>query len=92
MTESKQHKIVHRKIIKIDEDLCTGCELCLEVCIYGGMEVIDGVAVIDREGEDRCRGCGRCERVCPTGAISITIEEDGVDRMIARIESHVDVT
>ena len=78
--------------VTVNEDLCTGCELCLEVCIYGGMEVIDGVAVIDREGEDRCRGCGRCERACPTEAITITIEEDGVARMIARIESHVDVT
>jgi ferredoxin len=56
------------------------------------MEVIDGVAVIDRDGEEHCKVCGRCQRVCPTGAISITIEEDGVDRMIARIESSVDVS
>jgi ferredoxin len=56
------------------------------------MEVIDHIAVIDREGKDLCRCCGRCERVCPTGAITITIEDDGVDRMIARIESSVDVS
>jgi len=86
------HQKMEGVSVTVDEDICNGCELCLEVCIYGGMEVIDHVAVIDREGEDRCRGCGRCERVCPTGAITITIEEDGVDRMIARIESHVDVT
>jgi len=86
------HQKMEGVTVTVDEDLCTGCELCLEVCIYGGMEVIDHVAVIDREGEGRCRGCGRCERKCPTGAITITIEEDGVDRMIARIESHVDVT
>jgi heterodisulfide reductase subunit A-like polyferredoxin len=80
--------------VTVNEDLCNGqCkEECLEVCIYGGMEVIDGVAVIDRKGEEHCKGCGRCERVCPTGAITITIEEDGVDRMIARIESSVDVS
>ena len=86
------HQKMEGVSVTVDKDLCNGCEQCLEVCIYGGMEVIDGVAVIDREGEDRCRGCGRCERRCPTGAITITIEEDGVDRMIARIESHVDVT
>jgi UDP-glucose 4-epimerase len=86
------HQKMEGVSVTVDPNLCNGCEKCLEVCIYGGMEVIDHVAVIDREGEDRCRGCGRCERVCPTGAITITIEEDGVDRMIARIESHVDVT
>ena len=89
-------RLWHQKMegvsVTVDEALCNGCELCLEVCIYGGMKVIDQVAVIDREGEDRCRGCGRCERVCPTGAITITIEDDGVDRMIARIESYVDVS
>jgi UDP-glucose 4-epimerase len=87
------HQKMEGVSVTVNPDLCKGCEQeCLEVCIYGGMEVIDGVAVIDREGKDRCKGCGRCERVCPTGAITITIEDDGVDRMIARIESHVDVT
>ncbi|MHA1702612.1 MAG: DUF362 domain-containing protein [Promethearchaeota archaeon] len=78
--------------VTVNEDLCIGCEKCLEVCIYGGMEVIDHVAVIDREGKNHCKVCGRCERVCPTGAITITIEEGGVERMIARIESSVDVS
>jgi len=85
--------------VTVNEDLCNATvkeglcnKECLEVCIYGGMEVIDQVAVIDRKGEDHCKGCGRCERICPAGAITITIEEDGVDRMIARIESSVDVS
>jgi len=86
------HKKMEGVSVTVDEDICNGCEQCLEVCIYGGMEVIDHVAVIDREGKDHCKGCGRCERVCPTGAITITIEDDGVDRMIARIESSVDVS
>jgi len=86
------HQKMEGVSVTVNEDLCNGCEQCLEVCIYGGMEVIDHIAVIDREGKDRCRCCGRCERVCPTGAITITIEEDGVDRMIARIESSVDVS
>jgi len=86
------HQKMEGVSVTVDKDLCNGCELCLEVCLYGGMEIIDQVAVIDREGKDRCKGCGRCERVCPTGAITITIEDDGVDRMIARIESSVDVS
>ncbi len=67
----------------------TGCEECLDVCVYGGIEMVDGKAVVN---DENCFGCGRWERVCPTGAISITMEEDSVERMIARIESHVDVT
>jgi len=78
--------------VTVNTDLCNGCEECLEVCIYDSMKVIDHVAVIDPEGKGLCKGCGRCERVCPTGAITITIEEDGVERMIARIESSVDVS
>ncbi|MBL7166773.1 MAG: ferredoxin family protein [Dehalococcoidales bacterium] len=75
--------------VTVDSELCTGCEECLDVCVFGGMEFVDGKAVVN---EMNCFGCGRCERACPAGAISITMEEDSVERMIARIEAHVDVT
>jgi UDP-glucose 4-epimerase len=78
--------------VTVDSELCEGCGKCLDVCIYAGREIVDDKAVVDREGEDRCRGCGRCERVCSTGATSITMEDNSVERMIARIEFHVDVT
>ncbi|MBW2092710.1 MAG: 4Fe-4S binding protein [Deltaproteobacteria bacterium] len=75
--------------VAVDNELCANCGDCAEVCIYGGMEMEDGELVFR---DEKCFGCGRCERVCPTGAISITLEEGSVERMIARIEEHVDVT
>jgi len=75
--------------VAVDSELCTNCGACAEVCIFGGMEMEDGELV---HQDEKCFGCGRCESVCPTEAISITMDEDSVERMITRIEEHVDVT
>jgi UDP-glucose 4-epimerase len=75
--------------VAADEELCTDCGDCAEVCIFGGLEMVDGK--LERDDE-KCLGCGRCETVCPTGAITIALEEGSVERMIARIEARVDVT
>jgi len=75
--------------VAVDEDVCTDCGDCAEGCIFGALEMVDGK--VERDFE-KCFGCGRCETVCSTGAISITLEESSVEKMIARIEAHVDVT
>ena len=76
--------------IEVDKEICVGCGTCFKVCIYDAMKMVDGKAFID---QNECLGCGRCERTCPNEAISITIDDyDRIDELIARIESHVDVT
>ena len=76
--------------VKVDEELCVGCEECLEVCKFRSMEMHDGIAMVN---QNRCLGCGRCEQVCPNDAISIIIDENSrVDELIAKLESYVDVT
>jgi Fe-S-cluster-containing hydrogenase component 2 len=75
--------------VGLEEDLCTDCGECAEVCIFGALEMADGELKRD---DEKCFGCGRCVAVCPTEAITISLEEGGVERMIARIEAHVDVT
>lgn len=60
-----------RKIIKIDEELCTGCGKCAIACAEGAIEIINGKAkVID---DVFCDGLGACIGECPEGAL--TIEE-----------------
>ena len=60
-----------RKIIKIDEEKCNGCGVCVDACHEGAIEIIDGKARLTRE--DYCDGLGDCLPECPCSAI--TFEE-----------------
>lgn len=60
-----------RKIVKIDEEKCDGCGLCVPSCAEGAIQVIDGKARL--VSEIYCDGLGACLGECPMGAI--TIEE-----------------
>lgn len=62
-----------RKIIKIDENKCSGCGICAEACHEGAIEMIDGKAVLTRE--DYCDGLGDCLPRCPADAISFEQRE-----------------
>jgi electron transfer flavoprotein alpha subunit/NAD-dependent dihydropyrimidine dehydrogenase PreA subunit len=64
--------------IKINSELCTGCASCVASCPYGGIEVIENVAVITNE----CNLCGVCVDACPVDAIILEREEyiDKIDK------------
>ncbi len=62
-----------RTIIKIDEDLCIGCGLCVNACQEGAIGMVDGKAKL--LSENYCDGLGNCLPVCPTGAISFEERE-----------------
>ena len=57
----------------INEEECTGCELCIDSCPYpGAIKMEDDVAKIT----EKCTSCGACEEECPTGAITVEKVED----------------
>ncbi|MBU2495124.1 MAG: 4Fe-4S binding protein [Candidatus Omnitrophica bacterium] len=60
-----------RKIIKIDEEKCTGCGLCIPICPEGALQIIDGKARLI--SDLFCDGLGACLGPCPVAAI--TVEE-----------------
>jgi len=62
-----------RKIIKIDEDKCDGCGVCVPECHEGALQVIDGkVRLIS---DLFCDGLGACIGHCPQDALKIEERE-----------------
>jgi len=62
-----------RSIVRIDEQRCNGCGLCVTPCAEGAIALVGGKARVVRE--ELCDGAGFCLAVCPTGALSIERRE-----------------
>ena len=62
-----------RKIIRIDEEKCTGFALCATACHEGAIGMVNGKAKLLRE--NYCDGFGDCLPACPAGAISFEERE-----------------
>ncbi|HEX2869049.1 MAG TPA: 4Fe-4S dicluster domain-containing protein [Ignavibacteriales bacterium] len=62
-----------RKVVKIDEDLCDGCGVCIPNCAEGALQLIDGKARLI--SDLFCDGLGACLGHCPQGAIEIEERE-----------------
>ena len=54
----------------VDEELCAGCGMCVEVCPYGApaLQPLWGVSRINAV---LCKGCGACAVTCPSKAIRL---------------------
>ncbi len=63
--------------VKINQDLCKGCKLCIVFCPAGSIKLskklnkrgIYTVKFIDKKG--KCTGCAQCAIMCPEAAIEV---------------------
>ncbi len=59
------------KIVIKDQNICTSCGVCLEVCRFNAVTLQFKINSI------RCDGCGVCVAMCPTKALSLEEQETG---------------
>jgi Pyruvate/2-oxoacid:ferredoxin oxidoreductase delta subunit len=62
-----------RTIIRIDEEKCTGCGLCVPDCAEGALQIVGGKARLVKE--IYCDGLGACLGACPEGALTLVDRE-----------------
>jgi ferredoxin len=66
----------------LDEEKCTGCGMCLEVCPHAVLARENGHVRI--ESRDSCMECGACAKNCSVEAITV---QTGVGCAMAVINS-----
>jgi len=68
---SKEELEIEPLIAQVNEDVCSGCGICVSVCSFNALELVK-----DEEGKTKskvnealCKGCGACIGACPSGAM-----------------------
>jgi len=72
-------------ISTVDEEICTGCGVCVEVCSYKARE-LNEIKKIAEVNEALCIGCGACISACPSNAsIHKNYTKEQILRMIEEV-------
>jgi MinD superfamily P-loop ATPase len=67
-------KTAYMEVPQVDEEKCTYCGVCSDLCQFKAISVLANVILTFPE---MCHGCGGCMAICPEGAISIGKRELG---------------
>ena len=74
----ERRETVSIPIPQVNEDRCTYCGKCAEVCAYNAVAVLKNRVLVFPE---LCHGCGACSYLCPEDAISEVAREIGIVEM-----------
>ena len=55
--------------LKLEQEKCVGCGVCLSVCPHAVLSLTNGK--IDIANRDACMECGACTRNCPVEALNV---------------------
>jgi heterodisulfide reductase subunit A len=70
----------------VDEEKCRGCGLCVALCPYGAIELVEtGAGEKAHTIEVACKGCGTCGATCYRGAITMRHYSD--EQLTAQIRA-----
>jgi heterodisulfide reductase subunit A len=81
-------ELTHEPIVAtVNEDLCSGCGMCIAICPYGARELVtEGDRRTAKVREIECEGCRACIVACPSGASSQkNYHDDQIYRMVEAI-------
>lgn len=59
---------------ELDEDRCTGCKICVDVCAEDVLRFDEDRGKAYVAYPDDCLGCGACAWFCPLKCIEVTID------------------
>jgi heterodisulfide reductase subunit A len=70
-------------VARMDEELCSGCGVCLELCPYGALSR-DPETKLAKVEAALCQGCGACVAACPSNALDLDGYKTG--QVVAELE------
>jgi heterodisulfide reductase subunit A len=80
---SKGKVEIEAAIAVIDEEFCSGCRICNDLCPFKAIS-FDEEKKVSSVNEAVCKGCGVCVAACPSSAI--TGKHFTTEQIMAEIE------
>lgn len=79
---------VEGTIVQINEDLCSVCGICVSLCKYDALTIVDTPDDTKKIEVNKieCRGCGLCLAACPAGAIT---QKEGCNVTLPELHSTI---